>query len=266
MKNRIVTGIRPRSQITLSQNTPHFRVKMHELAGSTTVSYTGRDSNGTELSGGINVAGTTTSIFSNFGEFTSAGDNGTLLPSGLHSLFQDLFRTDTLVGTVLVLFNCSRGTTTSDGAFFSLGYLFSPNGIGIKYLTGPGYVQLVYSDGANGINVFPTTSLDTSNTDLPVAFLIHSDGQTITVSAAVSGVVEKTKTTTTTIDGSESGSALFGASNAAGTLSNNMLNSGVRMRDLLILRSKDDLRPDFAKLATAYKNSNGDLPWEFNGL
>lgn len=264
-RQRIVQALKPRSEIALGSSTPFFSAKMHDAAGSTTVAYTGRDFSGTDLSGTIAVSGTTTSIFSNPGEFTSAGDNGTLLDASLVSLINELFRTDT-AGTTLVFTKCSRGATTNDGYLF--GYNpFSVSGYGLRYLTASGRPQFIYrSASGTGFTLLASSAMDTANTVIDVGVMLHSDTTTVTGAIAVNGVQENTNTSTDILTPSGNGAALFAYSNGAGTAASEPMNPGVRMSELLILKSAQDLSAEFPTIASEMAKVKGDLVWQLDGV
>lgn len=264
MKRRNITGIKPRSAIAFADSTYWFRAKLHEAAGETTFNWTGFGSSGA-ASGSETIDGTTTNIFDEFGEFKSAGDNGTTLSAPLLALWNDIYRTDNLNdGTIMVLGDVSRNTTSADAYLFAFNNptnATNGNGYGIKLITATGKLQLFSFLGA--ANLLSATALDTSNTKKSFALCLQGD-TTINMFLALDGVQEDTDTTTT-LAGSATHVSLFSRAGNTGTPADDM-QANSRISEFLAFRTVDDVSADFVEIASEYRDSKGNLTWSMDGL
>lgn len=263
MKARNIIAVEPRSEIAFAAETYWMQMQLHESAGAVNAAWKGRGASGTAVSGQLAISGTTASIFNAFGEFTSAGDNGTVADASMLALLGDIARTD-IEGTTFIFFRASLPAVTSDGYFFSMNNSLSgaPNiGFAVRYLSASAKVQLAYNNFTPAL--LSATSLGTSNTPATVGCALQSDGNLVSMEFGVNGVSEDTDTSNVVIPPLARAS-FFSILNNYG-LVNTHLNAGVTMSDFLMFRKPDLSLSRFSEFFSAYDASPRELPWKMDG-
>ena len=205
--------------------------------------------------------------FYNRGEFTSAGDNGTIITSGtLFNLLNDICRTDNLDGTIMCFFRASTALNVSPE-----GWLFSFNNAGNASngypwsirITNARKVQVIYGNFI--ANVLTSTILDTNNTDVLFGFYIHRDATTGQVSLAVSadGVQETTNTETLVCQAAPRIGFFCYPNNS--DVAQAQMKPSARQSEILFFRSNSDLRSDFEAIGESLVPLRGSLSWILDG-